>query len=282
MPELPDLVYVCGRLNEDLSGEKIKSVTVREPILLRNLASTSADFSGRNFEEILEGRSIESVSRHGPFVVFKLSEELQLVVHPMLTGAFVMGEKPAGLMTLHCSSHVLGYRDEKKMGKIYLAARGQETEIPRFSTQGVDILSPAFTRELFLRLIGSSRRQARAFLMEQEQLSALGNAYSDEILFEAGIHPKTMCPSLSAEDRNRLFDAVGTVIQRSIETIARAAPPLHQKYRDHMLVRNKKDQPCPRCGKKIRRESVLGYDTFFCPACQPASRKLFIDWNQSS
>lgn len=279
MPELPDLVYVAGRLNSALSGDRITSVVVREPILVRNLASMSSGFAGGRFEEILVGREIETVSRHGPFVVFDLSDDLRMVVHPMLAGAFVLGEKPAGLITLQCERHVLGYRDEKKMGKVYLAVRGQEGEIPRFLTQGVDILSEEFTRDLFLGLIGSSRRQARAFLMEQEKLSALGNAYSDEILFEAGIHPKTMCPSLSIPERNRLFDAVVSVIRRSIETIERACPPLHQKMREHMLVRNKKDKPCPRCGAKIRRESVLGYDTFFCPKCQPASRKLFIDWN---
>jgi len=231
------------------------------------------------FEEILPGRTIERVFRHGPFVVFEISDDLKLIVHPMLTGAFVLGPKSASLVTLGCERQALGYRDEKKMGKVYLAVHGQEGEIPRFTTQGLEILSPEFTRDEFLKLIGSSRRQALAFLMEQEKLSALGNAYADEVLFEARIHPKTMCPSLSEEERVRLYQAVGAVIGRSIEIIRSEAPALHQKVRSHMKVRNRKDQPCPQCGAKIRRESVLGYDTFFCPVCQPASRKLFIDWN---
>lgn len=279
MPELPDLVYVCERLNESLTGDRITSVTVKEPILIRNLAGLSSAFTGMPFEEILSGRRIERVLRHGPFVVFELADNLRLIVHPMLTGAFVLGLKPAGLITLGCEHQALGYRDEKKMGKVYLAVHGQEGEIPRFTTQGLDILSPEFTRDEFLKLIGLSRRQARAFLMEQEKLSALGNAYADEVLFEARIHPKTMCPSLSEEERVRLYQAVGAVIGASIEIIRSEAPPLHQKVRSHMKVRNRKDQPCPQCGAKIRRESVLGYDTFFCPVCQPASRKLFIDWN---
>lgn len=279
MPELPDLVYVCDRLNESLSGDRITSVAVKEPILVRNLAAATPAFAGMSFERILPGRRIEKVLRHGPFVVFELADSLRLIVHPMLTGAFVLGNKPPGLITLVCEGGVLGYRDEKKMGKVYLASPEQESEIPRFASQGLNILSPEFTEEAFLKLIGSSRRQARAFLMEQESLSALGNAYSDEVLFEAGIHPKTMCPSLSEEQRVRLFIAIGTVIGSSIQIIRAAAPPLHQKLRDHMKVRNRKGEPCPRCGAKIRRESVLGYDTFFCPACQPASRKLFIDWN---
>lgn len=279
MPELPDLVYVCERLNESFSGDRITSVTVKEPILIRNLAGSAPAFAGLSFEKILPGRRIETVFRHGPFVVFGLADSLSLIVHPMLTGAFVLGSKPAGLVTLVCERSVLGYRDEKKMGKIYLAGPEQESEIPRFASQGLNILSPRFTEEAFLKLIGASRRQARAFLMEQESLSALGNAYADEVLFEAGIHPKTMCPSLSQEQKVSLFKAIGTVIDSSIQIIRSAAPPLHQKMRDHMKVRNRKDEPCPRCGAKIRRESVLGYDTFFCPSCQPASRKLFIDWN---
>lgn len=275
MPELPDLVYVCARLNQELSGDRITSVVVKEPVLVRNLAREDGRGS---FEESLAGQAIERVFQHGPFVVFDMANPLRMVIHPMLAGAFVMGTKPAGLLQFQCERSFWSYRDDKKMGKVYLIAAGQEERIPRFVEQGVDLLSDDFTEKRFLELLSESRRQVRAFLMEQEKLSALGNAYSDEILFDAGIHPKTMCPALTEEQRRRLFASIGRVIGSSIALIIAQAPPLHQKYRDHMKVRNRKDQPCPRCAARIRRESVLGYDTFFCPVCQPATRKHFIDW----
>jgi formamidopyrimidine-DNA glycosylase len=63
-----------------------------------------------------------------------------------------------------------------------------------------------------------------------------------------------------------------------IEQVEKTQPPLEMKARDHVRVRHRKDQPCPNCGAKIRRAGVLGYDAFFCPACQPLKREQFIDW----
>ncbi len=272
MPELPDLVYICSRLNAILPGRTIESVDVREPIVIRNL-------TGQPFAEALIGRVFAGVIRQGPFLVFDLSGGRRLIIHPMLAGALSVDSKGSGLVTIHHDAGRLTYLDAKKMGKIYLIDAGQEKEIPRFETQGVDLTSAEFTRDAFRARIDASRRQVRAFLMEQEQISAIGNAYADEILFDACIHPKTFCQQLEAEEKDRLYESVNTVIRRAIETIANARPALQEKYRKHMLVRNKKNEPCPRCGAKIRRENVLGYDTFFCPVCQPAKRKLFIDWN---
>ncbi|HET6486082.1 MAG TPA: zinc finger domain-containing protein, partial [Spirochaetia bacterium] len=120
--------------------------------------------------------------------------------------------------------------------------------------------------------------QARVFVMDQTALSAIGNAYADEILFAAGIHPKTSCASLSAEERRKLYDSIRSVMAWGIEEVRKADRPIEEKVRDHMRVRNRKDQPCPVCGGTIRRAGVLGYDSFFCPTCQPAVRKQAIPW----
>ena len=82
--------------------------------------------------------------------------------------------------------------------------------------------------------------------MDQSALSAIGNAYADEILFAARLHPKTGCHQLSAEEK----------------------------------VRNRKGEPCPVCGTPIRRAGVLGYDAFFCPRCQatPQIRRPGVPW----
>lgn len=271
MPELPDLVYVARGLHDFISGRIIEQVEVREPIVVRNL-------TGEPFGACVTGRGILNVRRHGPFLVFELTGHRMIVAHPMLAGAFSIEPKSAGLITFIFKEGKLSYLDAKKMGKIYVVDPGQEAQIPRFTTQGVDITSSEFTEDVFLGLIRASRRQVRAFLMEQEQISAIGNAYADEILFEARIHPKTFCHQLGLEEQKVLYDSIRKVIDRGIKEVQGANAGLHVKYRDHMLVRNKKNEPCPRCGAKIRRESVLGYDTFFCPACQPAKRKLFIDW----
>ncbi len=151
---------------------------------------------------------------------------------------------------------------------------GSRKGIPGWREQGVDILSPAFTREAFERLIESRRDQVRVFVMDQSAMSAVGNAYADEILFAAGIHPKTPCNRLAEDRRGRLYEAIRGVIAWGVDEVERAGRPLEDKVRDHVKVRNRLGEPCPVCGTTIRRVGVLGYDSFFCPRCQPAEGSL--------
>jgi formamidopyrimidine-DNA glycosylase len=278
MPELPDLVYLENRLNEYLPGQKITAAEVQEPIVLRLLLPG-------DFAESLRGAQFQTVKRHGPFLTFSLSGDKDLVVHPMLAGRFhwndLAAKSPAACaLSLRCeaSGHTLHYSDDKKMGKVYLARRGERKKIPRFNEQGPDLLSPDFTLEYFKAQLKKSRKQVRVLLMDQSVVSCIGNAYADEILFAAGIHPKTFCYQLAEAEIEKLHHAILKVVQWGIAEVERAAKPIEVKVRDHVKVRNRKDEPCPRCGAKIRRAGVLGYDAFFCPACQPLQRSQFIDW----
>jgi formamidopyrimidine-DNA glycosylase len=120
----------------------------------------------------------------------------------------------------------------------------------------------------------------RVFLMDQTALSAIGNAYADEILFAARLHPKTGCHQLSAVQGERLYRAVREVLAWGAAEVEAAGEPLEAKVRGHLKVRNRKGEPCPACGTPIRRAGVLGYDAFFCPRCQatPQIRRPGVPW----
>jgi len=274
VPELPDLVHLVKALAPVLPGRTVARVTVREPIVLRVLVS------GSSFAAALEGRTFAGVDRHGPFVRFALDGGLELIVHHMLTGRMQLAPAAAKPLAHLCFSldlddgASLRYGDEKRMGKVYLVREGSREGIPGWREQGIDILSPAFTREAFERLITGRRDQVRVFVMDQSALSAVGNAYADEILFAAGIHPKTPCSRLTEDRRVRLYEAIRDVIAWGIDEVERAGRPLEDKVRDHVKVRNRLGEPCPVCGTTIRRVGVLGYDSFFCPRCQPADGTL--------
>src|SRR6202008_2718695 len=115
--------------------------------------------------------------------------------------------------------------DEKHMAKVYVAPRDGLTEIPQLGRLGVEILSPQFPRERFETIIKRRRDQVRQFLMDKEALASVGNAYADEILFAARLHPKTFCPKLDADDRDRLFTSIGEVMRHAVAEIARRDPP---------------------------------------------------------
>jgi formamidopyrimidine-DNA glycosylase len=283
MPELPDLVHLEKRLSPLLMGQRIVGVEVKEPIVIRMLLPG-------DFAQTLIGAEFAGVRRYGPFLVFALSEDRELIIHPMLAGRFQWtGPKEktgAGrALSLECVSKEaqdeprrLHYLDDKKMGKVYLTHGGRYDQIPRFQDQGPNLLSPEFTLEYFRQQVKSSRKQVRVLIMDQTVVSCIGNAYADEILFCASIHPKTFCYQLDEKAIAQLYDCILDIMRWGIAEVEKANPPLHVKAREFMRVRNRKDQPCPRCGAKIRRAGVLGHDTFFCPTCQPLKRTQFIDW----
>jgi len=308
MPELPDLVHILRVLSPELEGRAIVSTSVKEPIVLRLLIPGG-------FGEILEGARFRGLERRGPFLHFSLERDqsqpselesvedprnceaiphdqiqpsrflrLDLIMHLMLAGRLRLsarGEKklPFTAFALGLDDgRELSYADEKKMGKIYLCEAGQTASIPLYESQGVDVTSPAFTFGLFESLIAKKRSQARVFIMDQSILSAIGNAYADEILFAAGIHPKTPCSALSAEQRRALYEAIKSVLAWGIAEVEAAGAPLEDKVRGHMRVRNRAGGKCPRCGATIRKAGVLGYDAFFCPVCQPDLAGKGLDW----
>jgi formamidopyrimidine-DNA glycosylase len=173
----------------------------------------------------------------------------------------------------------LRYLDDKKMGKAYLIATDDWKAIPGLQTGGVDILSPEFTRERFVSLLKHRRDQVRVFLLDKKALDSLGNAYADEVLFEAKIHPKSFCRSLSHDEGVRLHDAIVKVMSEAVEEVQGRAEPIEVKVRDFLKVRRK--ETCPRCQSKIRTARVRNMDAWFCPRCQPASRPGFVDWTRA-
>lgn len=274
MPERPDLEYVVPILERELAGKAIASVHADKPVVLR--------VALRDPVTVVVGRTIAAVRRRAHFVVLDLPGDpaLAVVVAPMLAGRFTLAapadRKPADLaLTLGLSDgRELRYRDDVQMGKVYVIEADKEAQVPGLATVGVDVLDPrAFTRAAFRALAKKRRDQAKVFLMDKTALDAMGNAYADEVLFEARIHPKTMVRSLSEEEVDRLHDAIVKVLGDARAEVARRKPPIDEKVRDFLEVRNRHGEPCPRCGAKIRKAGVHGHDAFYCPECQPDGRK---------
>jgi formamidopyrimidine-DNA glycosylase len=176
----------------------------------------------------------------------------------------------------------LAYRDDVQMGKVYVADRGAHRTVPGLAQIGVDCLDPKkFTRTAFRALAAKRRDQAKVFLLDKAALDSLGNAYADEALFEARIHPKAWVKRLSPEQVDALHDAIVTVLGRARDTIRAREPPIDEKLRDFLSVRGRAGEACVRCGTKLRKAGVHGHDAVFCPTCQPDDRgSSLVDWRK--
>lgn len=275
MPELPDLLYIQSRLQEGLVGRRVTGERLREPVVMR--------FAVRGNLSLLLGRRLDEIRRHAHFLVFRF-EDLDLAVNPMLAGRFKLAAPDAKeeadlVFSLTFEEIQLRYIDPKNMGKAYLVAAGDWKGIPGMEGGGLDVLGPEFTRERFVSALKRRRDQVRLFLMDKKALDSIGNAYADEILFEAGIHPKTFCRTLDHDQAVRLHDAVVKVMREAVDEVARRGEPIEVKVRDFLKVRLR--EVCPKCGGKLRTAGVRGMDAYFCPKCQPASRSGFVDWTKT-
>jgi formamidopyrimidine-DNA glycosylase len=277
MAERPDLEYFVPILHKRLRNQRIVLVTVQKPIVLRVAVKGDAP-------TLLNGQVFAKVERRGHFVIFGFAQPtLQLVVSPMLAGRFVFAEKKlprdAAMTWALENGETLVYRDDVQMGKVYIIERGAWQLVPGLEKIGIDVLSKAFTPEALAALAKKRRDQVRVFLMDKSALDAFGNAYADEALWEAQIHPKTMVNKLTPEDLLRLHAGIVTVMQNAVDTVKARKPPIDEKLRDFLKVRNRHGDKCPRCGDTIRRAGVHGHDTFFCPTCQPETRKTgIVSW----
>ena len=275
MPELPDLLHIQRILTRDVAGRKVTGTRVREPIILRCALPGGLD--------LLEGATLTEVERRTHFLVFRF-EAHDLAVNPMLAGRFRWdawdARDPASLgFAVAFGDRELRYLDDKKMGKAYLVPRDQWSSVPGLDAAGLQVLSATFTPAAFAGIVRHRRDQVRVFLLDKRALDSLGNAYADEVLFEARIHPKTWCRSLSPPDVQALHAAIVKVMTEAVAEVARRNEPIDVKVRDFLKIRLRKE--CPRCGAKVRKAGVKGMDAYFCPLCQPATRAALVDWTRT-
>ncbi|HWT80854.1 MAG TPA: DNA-formamidopyrimidine glycosylase family protein [Candidatus Methylomirabilis sp.] len=284
MPELPDLEYIVSVLDQAVRGRRIHQVRIKNPIVLR-LAVRGT------LEDICLGQAFGRCWRHGHFVVLEIGEAHELIVNPMLAGRFRLCSEEEKAERSLCLAfglpgQELRYLDDKQMGKVYLVPSGDRQVVPGFEKVGLEPLSPNFVLERLREIIRPRRDQVRTFLLDKTAVAAIGNAYADEILWAAHLHPKTGCQGLADEDIAGLYGAIRDVLEAAVREVARRKEPIDVKVRDFLRVRNRKGLPCPVCGTAVRVEGVRGHDAFYCPTCQPnrpearLGRRQLVDWTR--
>jgi formamidopyrimidine-DNA glycosylase len=267
MPEIPDLEAIASYLAPRIKNVEITDATVRIPVVVR----ASRD----DFAAALIGNRVSNIDRRGKFLIFELDHELLMVVNPMLTGRFQyldpdekMHKKTSFLIDFNDGKQ-LRYYDDLLMGKLYLATRGTLQQLPRFSEMGPDALE--IGQDEFAQRIRQYSGMIKNVLTNEKFVAGIGNAYSDEILWEAGFHPYRKRNTIDAEGIGRLYDATRKVLLESIPIVTEKMREGldYTEWREHLKVHRKGGQPCPRCGSKISEITAGNRITNFCRTCQP-------------
>lgn len=278
MPELPEVEVVRRDLDKEITGKRIKSVEVTGARAVRRHESPAA------FTDRLAGQKVTRVSRRGKYLLAFLDGGDVLVVHLGMSGQLLKPKSSREAAPKH--THVvisftqggpLRFVDPRTFGEMFVTkADDLESEVEELAHLGVDPLETAMSWDHFGALLHQRRTKLKPLLMDQKFIAGIGNIYSDEILWEAGLRWDHLSHELSPEEVRRLYRAMMETLQEAVKH--RGSSLADQQYVDlygqsgthqeHHRVYAREGELCPRCRATIVRSKVGGRSTFYCESCQ--------------
>ncbi|MDG6257997.1 MAG: DNA-formamidopyrimidine glycosylase family protein [Methanomicrobiaceae archaeon] len=267
MPELPDVEYYRIYLNATALHKTIERVEVRAPRILEEVTE-------RRLRSALAGRAFASTSRHGKYLFAAIDgdadESPWLVMHFGMTGRVKYfedaGQDPEHdrLLIGFENGYFLAFVNQRKFGHVALATSPEA--FAKEKGLGPDALSVG--REEFVARLGERRGSAKATLMNQKVLAGIGNIYADEILFQAGVHPKTPVRALDEDTRGKVHSVMGDVLHTAIAVMRR-----HDDFPDSYLIPHRHEGGvCPLDGTPLETVKISGRRAYFCPEHQSYGR----------
>lgn len=261
MPELPDVESLRRYLDATSLHQTIRQVDV-------DAARELSGISAARLRERLEGRSLVETRRHGKHLFARLDGDGWLRLHFGMTGWLQYledGERPpyTRLMLHFPRGRGLAFACRRRLGRI-----GMVDDPGSFVADqglGPDALDPAVTQSAFRQLLAGRRGTVKSALMNQRLLAGLGNIYTDEALFQAGIDPRTEPGDLDMSAVDRLYRAMRHVLKVAIDHEADPS----RLPRSWLLPYRRAGVGCPRCGGTVERITMAGRSTYFCSRCQP-------------
>jgi formamidopyrimidine-DNA glycosylase len=286
MPELPEVETMCRGL-AGIVGRRITAATFPRSHL-RPLAVRPGR---RQIVDRLAGRRIAGIHRRGKRVVIEAAATAEqprewLVIEPRMTGLMLVVEAPS-------EEHVrlvidLAGRDEPRCVRFW-DRRGLGTitlvdDTGFASACGEGKLGPdglVLTGDDLRRTLAKSQRAVKVALLDQRAVAGIGNIYAAEILFRAGLDPRTRCRQLRSADWDRVAAETRRVLAEAVrlegssigdETYRTADSRPGRAQRRHRVY-GREGEPCRACTTPIERIVLGQRATFFCPACQARGRR---------
>jgi formamidopyrimidine-DNA glycosylase len=273
VPELPDIVVYIEALESRIAGQTLEHVRVASPFLLRTVDPPLAS---------AEGKRVIALRRVGKRIAMNLEEDLWLVLHLMIAGRLHWRKpgakvaRPRGLAAFDFPNGTLVWTEagSKKRASLHVV-RG-EAGLAGLNPGGLEVLDADLAS--FAKVLTASNHTLKRALTDPRLFSGIGNAYSDEILFEARLSPLTLTQKLTLDEIGRLYDATRATLLRWVEELRAEAggefPEKVTAFRESMAVHGRYKQPCVRCGAHIQRIRYADNETNYCPHCQTNGKLL--------
>jgi formamidopyrimidine-DNA glycosylase len=275
VPELPEVETIRRQLAPHLEGRTIEDVEILD------WRWTRPDDPAVVAHE-LRGARIEAVERSGKYLIWRLSGDRYLLVHLRMTGALLFDppEDPPHTrvrFTLD-AGHRVAYVDPRRFGTGHLVHGAAARDAYLAARIGVEPFTPEFTAAHLRALARGRTAPVKAFVLDQRRIAGVGNIYADEALFRAGIHPLRPAGRLTGAQLERLRSAIEEALAAGIEAKGASIDDFRHidgargSFQDRFLVHRREGEPCPTCGRPIRKIVVSGRGTYVCEHCQPRPR----------
>lgn len=268
MPELPDVENYKRYLDATALGKHIDGVVVANAKVLRKV-------SAKAISERLTGRRMKDTRRHGKHLLVTLDDGGCMTIHFGMTGRLAYFETMADdpkhdrLRFDFAGGKHLAFDCQRMIGRVGLAESADAfIEQEKLGPDALDDVDLACFRDL----LAGRRGGIKAALMNQSLLAGIGNVYSDEILFHAGIDLRAAVEGLDGDTVATLHRSVRTVLRTAIDRGAGSEQLVERLPDGYLLPCREEGADCPRCGGKVHRAKIAGRTSYFCPSCQTGGR----------
>jgi formamidopyrimidine-DNA glycosylase len=273
MPELPDIVVYLEALEKRILAQRLDHIRVASPFLLRTATPPLAS---------AEGQKVTRLRRMGKRICIALENDIWLVLHLMIAGRLHWKKRdaklspPRGLAAFDFENGTLLWTEagSKKRASLHVVAG--EAGLGALDPGGIEVLDADLDQ--FAAALTSANHTLKRALTDPRLFSGIGNAYSDEILFEARLSPLALTQKLKGEEIERLFSATRKSLLDWTERLRQETggefPEKVTAFREGMAAHGRYKESCPRCGAKIQRIRYASNETNYCPNCQTGGRLL--------
>lgn len=277
MPELPDIELYRARLSERIVGQPLVRFSAFNPFVLRSFDPKPTD---------LADRKVLDVGRVGKRIVLEFEDEYFAIIHLMIAGRLKwiegppLDRRPQGKIYLAAfvfpqGTLILQESSTKKRAGIHLA-KGRSA-VTAHGRGGLNVLDVPFTP--FHHVVTTAKRTLKRLLTDPQLLDGIGNAYSDEILFEARLSPIRTAGSLYEEESRRLYEACRSCLtswtaKLQVEFPGFPQPAQITAFRPDFAVHGMYGKPCRVCGNPIQRIVFAENEANYCAQCQNGGKLI--------
>jgi len=277
MPELPEVETIARVLRDGSCDYQTSIIGCQVTSAALLWEHTLAAPSPGEFQKLVAGQTIRSLSRRGKFLVFSLTD-LTLLIHLRMSGDMRVEstyadtgearslEKHDRLALEFSSGQRLVFNDTRKFGRAWLVKDPAQV----LGRLGPEPLDGTLTSEIFFSMLHRRSRLLKPLLMDQSFIAGLGNIYTDEALHLAKLHPLAGSDQITQEQSARLLAAIREVLSEGIRRNGASIDWVYRggDFQNHFRVYGRTGCPCPVCGTLIERLVVGQRGTHICPNCQ--------------